>query len=302
MHRARAGGLARGPRAAADGFVILQRIVAPDEVVHGALRCGNGLQRAEQCVDQVLRSFDIAGDDRGRVLRVNHRVVGDDDAHRFQTAFVERNVVVDQASKHIQHRGAHHRRRRVEVAGMLLGGAGEIDHRLLAFLVHANRDLNARAVVHLVRELPVAQHPQHPPHRLLGVVLHMPHVSMHGVDAVVRGQRVQLARAFLARRQLRFEVGDVHARIARRPLAAGQQFMNFLLAESVVLHQLEVVDDHAFFFDGGGIGRRRARGFAADVGVVAARCDIKQQLPGVGEHRFDDGDIRQVRAAVVGRV
>src|SRR3546814_6305659 len=41
----------------------------------------------------------------------------------------------------------------------------------------------------------------------------------------------------------------------------------------------------------------------ADVGVVAARADVEQQLlPGVVEHRRDDGDVRQVGAAVVGGV
>ena len=313
MHRvgaARAGGRAG---AAANRFVILKLVVAPDEVVHRALRGGRGLQRAEQRVHQALRGFHIAGDDRGRVARADHGVRRNDDLHRLQAALVQRDVVVHQAAKHIQHRGAHHRRRRVEVAGVLRAGAGEIHHRAARAAVHAQRRANARAVVHLAGETSVAQRAEHAPHRLLGVVLHMPHVGVHGRRAVMRGHRAQFARAFFAGRELRLEVGDVHLRVARRPAPGAEQFQNFALAEISVFHQQKVVNDHALLFNAARIGRRRAGGFAADVGVVAARGRVKQKFPdfcagpcagksAAGEHRFDDGHIRKMRAAVVGRV
>src|SRR3546814_16715804 len=46
-----------------------------------------------------------------------------------------------------------------------------------------------------------------------------------------------------------------------------------------------------------------ARRAPADVGVVAARADVEQQLlAGIVEHRRDHRDVGQVGAAVVGRV
>ena len=256
MHRI--GAVMVGGRAgtAADGFVVLVGVVSPDEVVHGALGGGHGLQGAEQGVHQILGSFHVAGDDRRGMTRADHGAFRDDDLHGLQAAFVQRNVVVHQAPKHIQHRRAHHRFGGVEVARMLGAGAGEIHHRAAPFAVNGDGHRQAAAVVHRVGEAPVVQHAEHAPHRLFGVILDVAHVGVHGRHAVVRGHGHQFPRAFFAGRQLRLEVGDVHLRIARRPAARAQQLVNFLLAEAPVFHQFAVVYDHAFFLDAGGIRRR----------------------------------------------
>ena len=137
VHRVGAVLKGRGTGAATDGFVILMDVVAPDKVVHRALSGGDGLQGAEQGVNQVLGGLDVAGDDRRGVARADHRAFGDDDFHRLQAALVQRDVVIHQAPEHVQHRGAHHRFGGVEIARMLGAGAGEVDNRPARFVVQS---------------------------------------------------------------------------------------------------------------------------------------------------------------------
>ena len=77
--------------------------------------------------------------------------------------------------------------------------------------------------------------------------------------------------------------------------------VSLLLAEAAAIDQLEIVDIDAFLLDRGRVRRHRARRNAADIGVVAARGDPEQNFPPV-EHRRADGDVGQMRAAVIGRV
>ena len=84
---------------------------------------------------------------------------------------------------------------------------------------------------------------------------------------------------------------------------AGQQFGELALAEPALVDEKEIVDQHAFLVDGGRKRRHRAGRGAADIGVMAARGDVEEDLlAGVVEDRRDDGDVGQMRAAVVGRV
>ena len=53
-------------------------------------------------------------------------------------------------------------------------------------------------------------------HRLLGVVLHVPHVGLHDVEAELRDHRAQLLHALLVGGDLRLQVGEVLLRVARR--------------------------------------------------------------------------------------
>ena len=115
--------------------------------------------------------------------------------------------------------------------------------------------------------------------------------------------RLQFARALLVGGDLRLEVVDVLQRIARGVGAAAEQRIKLLLAEPAALDQQEIVDVDAFFEDVGRARAHRARRDAADVGVMAARGDPEQdRLARVVEHRRADGDVGQMRAAVVGRV
>ncbi len=85
---------------------------------------------------------------------------------------------------------------------------------------------------------------------------------------------------------------------------AGQRRHQFLLAEAAAVDQLEIVDIDAFLLDRGGVRRHRARRDAADVGMVPARGDPEQDIATscVVEHRRADRDVRQMRAAIIGRV
>ena len=94
-----------------------------------------------------LRRLDVAGDDGGRIVRLQHRAFGDDDVDRPQAAGVHRDVVVDHDAEHVEHGGARHRLGRVEVGRLLRRGAGEIDGRLALLLVDRDLDLDHGALV-----------------------------------------------------------------------------------------------------------------------------------------------------------
>lgn len=60
MHRVGAVKIGTGTGAATDRFVILDRLITPDKIVHGALRSGNHAQRAvERIVAPVLDTEDL---------------------------------------------------------------------------------------------------------------------------------------------------------------------------------------------------------------------------------------------------
>ena len=77
----------------------------------------------------------------------------------------------------------------------------------------------------------------------------------------------------------------------------------FLFQKTSAFDDLEVVDVDAFFLDAGGARRHRAGRQAADILMVAAAGDEEQDAaaPGI-EHGRHHRDVRQMRAAVVGRV
>ena len=58
-----------GAGAAADGLVVLIAIVAPDEVIHGALGGRIDTERAQQRVGDRLADLGITGHHRRRILR-----------------------------------------------------------------------------------------------------------------------------------------------------------------------------------------------------------------------------------------
>ena len=111
----------------------------------------------------------------------------------------------------------------------------------------------------------------------------------------------QFMHALLVGGDLRLDVVDILHRVARRKLAAGQQRLQLLLAEAAAVDQLEIVDIDAFLLDGRGVRRHRAGRNAADIGVMTARRDPEQDFASV-EYRRADGDVGQMRAAVIRRV
>ena len=99
LHRARAGTVGRRAAAAADRFVVAERRVAEEQIVHRALARAGESQRAQQHVDHALRSLDIAAGDGGSRFRrcAGARIeqaLGQHDLDRPQHAVVERNILV----------------------------------------------------------------------------------------------------------------------------------------------------------------------------------------------------------------
>ena len=113
----------RRARSAADRFVVAERRVAEQQVVHRPLAGRRQAERAEQHIDHALRRFDIAADHRRRNLRPRRPARADsagtrgsDDLDRREHALVERNVFGDQAAQHVHHGRGDDRAVGVQVA------------------------------------------------------------------------------------------------------------------------------------------------------------------------------------------
>ena len=68
---------------------------------------------------------------------------------------VERYLVLNQSPEYIQHGGATHRRRRIEVACRLPGGTREINYSTAFLLIDTDGHANDVAAVQLAAELTV---------------------------------------------------------------------------------------------------------------------------------------------------
>ena len=101
--------------------------IAESEVVHRALTGGENAEGCEQGVGDGLAGFDIAGDDGGRIARVEHRALGGDNCQGAQATGVQWDVAIDQAAEDVEHGGCCDRARSVEVGWPLGAGAGEVD-------------------------------------------------------------------------------------------------------------------------------------------------------------------------------
>ena len=267
-----------GTTAARNGFVVLVLGIAKGEVVHGGLTARHHTQSAKQGIGDAARCFYIARHHGGWEIGVEHAAFGNDHVQGFQTTRIQRNVVVDQTSEHIQHRRHAHRCGRIEVVGLLRTGPCEINFCAAVFGIHANGHLNLRAIVEGQGEDAIFQARDHAAHRFFSVVLHMAHVGLNHIQAKLSHHFVQLLYTLFVGGQLSAQIGHVLLRIATGVLAAGQQVQHALLLQNAFRHQLEVVDLHAFFLNGGGERWHRARCGAAYVSMVTARAYIKLWL------------------------
>jgi len=124
----------------------------------------------------------------------------------------------------------------------------------------------------------------------------------------------ELASALRACGDLCTQVGKVLLDIAHRIPTRDENRPQFGFQEAALRDELHIVEQHAFFVHVSRVRRHRAGRDATDIGVMASRRDVElrfasrirgARLVGVvvaQEHRGDDGDVRQMRAAVVGRV
>jgi hypothetical protein len=311
VHAACAVEIRAGAGAAADGFVVAEGGVAEEQVVHRALAAGGESQRLEQGVHQPLAGFDVAAHDGGRPPGIGRerrvQQAGRDlDVDRAQQPLVERQGLGDQQAKDVEDRAAHHGGRRVEIAGMDPGGAGEID--ACAPRPDLDGDRDRRAVVQPLDRLqaPHRQARERRAQAALGTPLERLHVERHdrravgplavlsslagkppvpagapesGCGGALRGQR-QRAQGFGAAavgRRRGAQIGEVLLDGAGRKRPARQQTPHLLPARLASADEVGGRDDHALLGQAGGAGRHRTRPHAADLGVVRTARDIAQE-------------------------
>ena len=141
-----------------------------------------------------------------------------------------------------------------------------------------------------------------PAHRLLRIVLHIAHIGLDHLEALLVDQCTDGLAPRHAGGDLRLEIGDVLDRVAGGPVAAGQQKAGLRLRKTALFDQQDIVDQHALFLHGAAHRGHGARGDPADIPVMASGCDEGDQRPLLPEHGGDHGDVRQVCTAVVGGV
>ncbi len=304
VHRIAAIGTSRRSRSPTQRLVVLVLLVAPDNVVHRALGRGHDAEGAEERVDDKLRRLDVAGDHRRGVFRADHARRRHDHLQRFETARIERDVIIDQAPEDIEHRRLTNRPRRVVVPGMGPTGPREIEGRPLTFVIDGDRHRDLIAIVGSCGEGAIGQRGQQPPYGVGRVHPHVGHVAMHDREGVVIDDPQQLRRPLLTRCDLGPEISDVLFGVAGRVGTSGQPFPNSVFQEDPVADQPLVVEQHALFLDRDRVGGRRPRDRATDVGVMAASRHIEDDPRRriVGEHRLDHRDIGQVGTTVVGGI
>ena len=79
---------------------------------------------------------------------------------------------------------------------------------------------------------------------------------------------------------------------------------DIVFAELAVFDNQHIVDQYPFFLHRPAVGRHGTRCYAANIRMMAARRHKigRQLVGGVDEYRHDDGDVRQMRSAIIGGV
>ena len=196
-----------------------------------------------------MRRLDIAGDDGGGIARGQHRAFGNDDINGLETACVHRYLVVDQRSEDVQNCGLAHRRRSIEIGRLLRARPRKVDRRLAPRLVDRDGDHDPGAAVHLVFEVAILEHVEHPADRFLGIVLHVLHVGAHHGKSEVHDHFFQLFYPSRAGRDLRPQVGKVLIDVATRVSPRGEDRSQLIVEEVAASNQLHVVEQNALLVD-----------------------------------------------------
>ena len=249
VHARRAVPARPGRRTGADRLVILILVVAEGEVVHGALRASHRAERTEEAVRDRLRHLDVTRDHRRRILRRQHRPLGDDDADGPEATRVHRDHVLHHHAEDVEHRRAGDRLGCIEIVRALRRGAGEIHRGLALFTIDRDLHADAAALIHLVVEAGVMQLRQHAGDAFGCVVLHVAHVGLHDREREVLDHLLEFGDALGVGGDLCLEVVDVLDDVAHRIFRAGEQLHQFRLAELALIDELEVVDIDALLLD-----------------------------------------------------
>ncbi len=314
VHGTRAGEAGAGAGAAADGLVETETVVAEEHVVHRPLAASRQAQRLEQRVDQALAGLDVAADHRrglpgivreGRIEHPRRHL----DVDRAQQALVERQRLGDQQPQHGEHGAAHHRRRRVEVARMHAGGAGEVDPRAARADLDAHRQ--RRAVVQPLDGFQGAsrQAGERGAEALLGAAFERLHVEGDDPAPGRAGQGAQGLGTAVVGGGGGAQVGEVLLDGTARKGPFQKQPPELRPARLAPARQVGGRDDHSFFGEAACTGRHRAGPHAADLGVVSAAGDVAEQRGwrggaglGVAEDGRDHRHVRQMGTAETGMI
>src|SRR4051794_30636740 len=107
-------------------------------------------------------------------------------------------------------------------------------------------------------------------HALFGIRHDMAHICTQQVPSIPLRQMIQFACAGLVRRQLSFDVRNVHIRATSRMRSGKDELTKLRFTEPTVLHQEKIVDDYTFFFEQSRVGWHGTGCSSADICVMAA--------------------------------
>ena len=98
----------------------------------------------------------------------------------------------------------------------------------------------------------------------------MAHIGADGGKPVIGHGALQFLHAFFIGSDLRLDVSNIHIRAARGVARAGQKCAKFCFAEMPTIHQQEIINHHAFFFQRARQRRCGTRRQAANISVMPA--------------------------------
>ena len=127
-------------------------------------------------------------------------------------------------------------------------GAGEINHGLARGTINADRNLQGRAIINAGFKMPIGELRQYAAYAFFGIIHDMPHIGADGSKPVIGDGAAQFLHAFFIGGDLRLDIGHIHIRAARGVACAGQHGAEFRFPEMAAIHQQEIINHHAFFF------------------------------------------------------
>ena len=146
-----------GSGTSANGFIILQMVIAEGQIVHRALTRGHGTQCAKQRVTNRLTGLYIAGNHGGGRFGREQTTVWNFNMDGFEAPLIHRNIRIDHTSENIKNSRATNRAGRVEIIVHLRAGAGEVDIETARRTVHRECDADNGAAIHIDTEGSIVQ-------------------------------------------------------------------------------------------------------------------------------------------------
>ena len=275
---------------------------APPPSAHRAVRAG-----LRQRLDHRLHDFigTVGGAERHRRPRPrpDHGAFLRHHGQRPEGTGILRHLRIQQVGECHRHRAPHVRVAGIDEAHDLGRAATEIDSQAFALLGHAGMDQDILGAVAVIIEPSAAlEHAILPggddaPRMRLGMVEDGIHPSRQRRAALLVQKCEQPALAQMRRTHHGQHVAAHLTRQAR----VGDQHVQQVRARGAALAQPDRRDAQPLLPDFGGAGVVAAMGRPADIGLVRAHHRPEAQHAAL-HHRHNDGEVRQVAAAVIGVV